>query len=194
MPHHDFRGLRVIVAHPRDSNGELLFRYLQRLGCAVELLWPPTEKLVRDIDVLVCLMDKQADRMLESCSSSAAVAVVGIADPNDPGTLRMLNDLTPHAVLNRPFELSAVLSNLIVARSNLRYQRRLLSKVAKLEETLRSFRMVERAKTILMEQRRIAEPEAYAYLREQAMRKRVPIGAIASVVVDSREVLFPEMD
>jgi AmiR/NasT family two-component response regulator len=85
------------------------------------------------------------------------------------------------------------LINLIAARANLRYQRRLLSKVAKLEETLRSFRRVELAKNILMETRKINEPAAYAYLREQAMRRRVSIGAVASVVIDSNSVLSSEI-
>jgi AmiR/NasT family two-component response regulator len=172
----------------------MLYRYIQRLGCAVDVLWPPEEQLGRDIDVLFCIIDKRADRLLQSSSRSLTVAVVGITDPSSVEAVRMLSDLTPHAVLTRPFDLPAVVSNLIVARSNFRYQRRLLSRIAKLEETLRSFRTVERAKTILMRQRKIGEPEAYAYMRQQAMRQRVPIGAIASVVVDSREILLPEMD
>jgi AmiR/NasT family two-component response regulator len=45
-----------------------------------------------------------------------------------------------------------------------------------------------------MEQRQIDESEAYAYLREQAMKKRVPIGVVASVVVDTSDVLSDEKD
>ena len=40
-----------------------------------------------------------------------------------------------------------------------------------------------------MELRKIDEAEAYAYLRDQAMKKRLPIGVIASVVVDLDDVL-----
>ena len=63
------------------------------------------------------------------------------------------------------------------------------SKIAKLEDTLRSYRKVEQAKAILMNQRAIGEPEAYNFLREQAMRRRVPVGVIASAVVELSEVL-----
>lgn len=189
LPHFDFRGLQVAVVHPRDHDGELLLRYLQRLGCIVEFVWPPAEPLEQGIDVLFCVVDEQARRLLEVYSSRSAAAVVGISDPHNAGTLRLLNDLTPHAVLNKPLDPPAIVTNLITARGNLRYQRRLLSKVAKLEETLRSFRRVERAKNILMETRKITEPAAYAYLREQAMRRRVPIGAVASVVIDSNSML-----
>jgi hypothetical protein len=47
----------------------------------------------------------------------------------------------------------------------------------------------EQAKAILMRQRAIGEPEAYSFLREQAMRRRVPVGVIASAVVELNEVL-----
>ena len=192
VPHYDFRGLQVVIAHPRDHHGELLFRYLQRLGCIVEFSWPPAVPSIQSIDFLFCAVDEKARRLLEIYSSRTTTAVVGVSDHN-AGALRLLQDLTPHAVLNKPFEPPAILTNLITARSNLRYQRRLLSKVAKLEETLRSFRRVELAKNILMETRKINEPAAYAYLREQAMRRRVSIGAVASVVIDSSTVLSPEI-
>jgi len=64
-----------------------------------------------------------------------------------------------------------------------------LAKVAKLEETLRSIRKVERAKAILMKNKNIEEEEAYKYLRSQAMMKRVPIGVIASAIIDAKEML-----
>jgi len=92
-------------------------------------------------------------------------------------------------VLTKPFDAAVMLTNIVVARNNSRYQGRLLSKIAKLEETLRSLRKVERAKVILMEKRHIDESEAYAYLRDQAMKKRLPIGVVATVVIESDEVL-----
>lgn len=193
VPRYDWRGSQVVIAHPRDHHGDLLFRYLQHLGCIVEISWPPAVPLTQAIDFLFCAVDEKARRLLEVYSSRTTTAVIGVSDPNNAGTLRLLQDLTPHAVLNKPFEPPAILINLVAARANLRYQRRLLSKVAKLEETLRSFRRVELAKNILMETRKINEPAAYAYLREQAMRRRVSIGAVASVVIDSDAVLSPEI-
>lgn len=192
-PHYDWRGLQVVIAHPRDHHGELLFRYLQHLGCMVEVSWPPSLPSNPSVDFLFCAVEEKARRLLEIYSSRASTAVVGISDPSNAATLRLLQDLTPHAVLNKPFEPPSILINLVAARANLRYQRRLLSKVAKLEETLRSFRRVELAKNILMERRKIGEPAAYAYLREQAMRRRVSIGTVASVVIDSSSVLSSEI-
>src|SRR5262249_35127048 len=109
-----------------------------------------------------------------------------------PTILQAVADCMPQAVVTKPIDPVGLLTNLMMARNNFRYERRLLSKIAKLEETLRSVRKVEQAKSILMQKRGIAEPEAYEYLRQQAMRKRVPIGMIAQAIITADEVLAIE--
>lgn len=190
----DYRQLRVVIAHPRDSDGEVLLRHLQRLGCRVDHLWPTPDRLDADADIVFCLVEPETRPFCASLSDMARAALVAVVDPANPRAMQLLGDATPLAVLTKPVDPAALLTNLMVARNNSRYQRRLQSKISKLEETLKSVRKVERAKTILMERRHIDESEAYAYLREQAMRKRVPIGVVASVVVDSNDVLSDEKD
>lgn len=193
-PHIDFRQLQVVVVHPRDHDGETLVRYLQRLGCQVDHLWPPPDRLEAECDLLFCLIDSRLQKLLAAAAEAAGTAIVGVVDPAASGTLQLLRDVGPQAVLHKPLDTPAILTNLVVARNNARYQKRLLAKVAKLEETLRSARKVERAKAILMETHRLDESAAYAYLREQAMRRRVPIGVVASIVVDSKEMLSGEKE
>jgi AmiR/NasT family two-component response regulator len=184
-----FRDLRVLVVHPRDRDGESLLRGLQRLGCQAEHRWPAPERMPEAMDVIICLVGKETQGLVETLVDNPHVAVIGVADSAHPDTLSLLADMGPQAVVNRPVEAGAVAIGLLVACNNARYQRRLVGKVAKLDETLRSMRKVERAKAILMERRRIDESAAYAFLRDQAMRRRVPIGVVASVVVDANEVL-----
>lgn len=190
----DYRQLRVVVAHPRDPDGEILLRHLQRLGCRVDHLWPTPDQLDADADIVFCLIEPETRPFCASLIEKAHAALVGVVDPTHPRSMQLLADVNPLAVLTKPVDSAALLTNLVVARNNSRYQRRLQSKISKLEETLRSVRKVERAKTILMEKRHIDESEAYAYLREQAMKKRVPIGVIATVVVESNDVLSDEKD
>lgn len=185
----DYRQLRVVVAHPRDHDGDLILRHLQRLGCIVEHLWPAPDQVERPVDIAFCLVDAPTRSLCAFLADTMQTAVVGIVDPAIPRAMQCLAEIAPQAVLTRPVDPAAILTNLVVARNNSRYQRRLQSKIAKLEETLKSVRKVERAKSILMEKRHIDESEAYAYLRDQAMKRRVPIGTVASVVVESEEVL-----
>jgi AmiR/NasT family two-component response regulator len=185
----DFHRLGIVLAHPADPECDRLLRQLQRLGCRVEQRWPPSPTLDGHIDLLLCLADARALELIDRALTRPGTAVIAIVDPRVVGGMRVLDSVIPHAVLVRPIDPGAVLPNLLVARNMARYQQRLLGKVDKLAETLRSYRKVERAKTILMEARWLDEPDAYRYLREQAMRRRVPIGVVAAAIIDANEML-----
>lgn len=185
----NFHGLHAIVSHPRDAEGELFIRCLQRLGAAVECQWPPSETLDRKADFLICSIEPAGRTLLEMATTAVGPAVLGILEANNAQDLRLATEVSPHAIIVRPVYAAAIVPNLVLARSNAKFQQRQQSKIAKLEETLRSYRKVEQAKAILMHQRAIGEPEAYNFLREQAMRRRVPVGVIASAVVELNEVL-----
>jgi len=189
----DFRGLSIVVAHPQDHDGDLLVRHLQRLGSRVDWHWPPRDRLDPEPAVLFCLVVAAAQSLLHVSTAVAGPAVVAIVNPHNAASLRILDEATPHAVVVAPVEPAAVTAALVVALNNARFQRRQLNKIAKLEETLRSHRRIEQAKAILMERRNIGEPEAYIYLRDQAMRRRIPIGAVAAVVVESKEMLSEDI-
>jgi len=191
-PAFDLRQLKIVVACPRERDGEALIRHLQRLGGQVTQLWPAVGRLEGEIDVLFSPVDKDGRALTAQLIESATTTVIGVADPAHPQTSRLLSEMAPHGVLLRPIDAAAVTASLIVAHNAARYRRRLLGKIGKLEERLRTVREVNRAKTILMEKRRLDEPGAYAVLREQAMRRRVPIGVIASLVVEANEVLPDE--
>ncbi len=178
-----------MVLHPRDREGESLIRHLQRLGCSVEAVWPAPSELPTDLDVVFCLIGPQPRAGLAWPTIDRRCAIVAIVERESPGALRALTDCNPQAVLWKPIEPFGILTSLTLARNILGYERRLLAKVAKLEETLRSIRKVERAKAILMKNKNIEEEEAYRYLRTQAMMKRVPIGTIASAIIDAKEML-----
>jgi len=190
----DLRQLRIMVIHPRDQDGEFLLRNLQRLRCQVDLIWPPPNKIEGAADIAFCLLQVETASLCSELMHPRQTAIAAIVDPADPRAPQLLAAIAPQVVITKPFEAVAILTNLVVAFTNSRYQRRLLNKIAKLEETLRSIRTVERAKVILMKVRNIDESEAYAYLRDQAMRKRISVGSIASVVVESGDILLGSKD
>ncbi len=190
----DFHQLRVVIVHPYDQDGQLLLRHLQRLRCQVDLRWPAPEKLEELTDLLFCLVDPITCALCTELIRTGQVAVTAIVDPANPRATNLLAEIGPQAVLTKPFDATSILTNVVVAYTSFRYQSRLLNKIAKLEETLRSIRTVERAKAMLMQARNIDEPEAYAYLRDQAMRKRVSVGSVASVVVASGNILLGSED
>lgn len=185
----EWRNLRVFVAYPYDQWGSALLRFLHRQDCRVTHVWPAPERLPQPVDVLFCALNRQVLALTSSLSSQPQPAVIGVVAGEDGDVAKLLTSMAPHAVLAKPFEDSAVVASMIVARASCGYQQRLLARISKLEETLRSMRKVERAKAILMETRHLDEAAAYELLRKQAMSKRVPIGLVASVVIDSNELL-----
>ena len=98
----------------------------------------PLDRIEVNCDLLFGLIDAQTRELLVAVAGSVATAIIGVVDSTSTGTLQLLRDIGPQAVLHKPFDPPAILANVVVARSNARYQKRLLGKIGKLEETLRS--------------------------------------------------------
>jgi AmiR/NasT family two-component response regulator len=186
--------MHIWVVLPRNRDGEALIHHLQRLGAQPRHVWPPPDRVDPHVELLFCLVDRETRAIAAALIDAADLTVIGVTDAANPHTLQLLSNLNPHGILVRPIDPGAVLSCIAVARSNVSFQRRLRAKIAKLEERLRTVRKVDQAKAILMARRHIDEPQAFAFLRELAMRRRVPIGVVASLVVESNEVLSENQD
>jgi AmiR/NasT family two-component response regulator len=155
------------------------------------LYWPAAA-LSGEPDLLFCLLLPETRSLLEQWTVHGGTAVVAVVDPTDGRALQFLQDATPHAVLVKPVAPGAAALQMVVARQASRYQQRMQAKIAKLEETLRLFRKVEQAKMVLMARRKLDEPRAYAFIRDQAMRRRVSVGTIATAIVESDTLLPPD--
>ncbi len=175
--------LAVAVIHPEDDDGDAIVRHLQRVGCRVHHVWPAPPELPAPADAAFLSLHPDEPVAVPAVPGPAP-AVIAVTGPGDlPATLRTLAASGAHAVLRRPIEAFDLLAALVLARSNLRAQTRLQAKVAKLENTVQSVRVVEQAKSILMRQHAIEEPEAYRYLRGEAMSRRLSVGAVAAEVI-----------
>ncbi|MDP0983944.1 ANTAR domain-containing response regulator, partial [Klebsiella variicola] len=79
----------------------------------------------------------------------------------------LLHNCAAHGVLHYPVTSRSVQSTLALARGHFLYERRLRGRIEKLDESLRTMRSVERAKSLLMRLKNVSEEEAYNYLRRQ---------------------------
>ncbi len=149
-------------------------------------MWPPPAKLPERTDVVFYLIDEQTRRSPWFADLPPA-AIVAVVEHETPDVLGLLSDYGPQAVVSKPTDPFAILTSLIVARSIFRYEDRLHTKVRKLEETIRSVRSVEKAKSILS--KNIEEKEAYEFIRKHAMNRRMPIGKVESAIIDASGIL-----
>lgn len=185
----ELASLTAIVLAPVDDQTTMLMRELQRFRMRVQQVWPMPATVPGDADVIFSEYSPDLARRLPWIPGDARSSLVVIVPATEPIQAEPLSHATPNAVLSRPFTPNAVLSSLIIARSQFSYERRLRTKIEKLDENLRSMRTVERAKAILMATRQMQESEAYSFIRRQAMDRRVSASAVAAAIVDSFELI-----
>lgn len=181
--------LRVIVETEVEDQLELLMRELKKLRMDARLVSRHAGTLPTEAEIIFCDYSPNLERRLPWSIGEATAALVIMLPQTEPFSSAMLEAVTPDAVLARPFTANAVKASVIMGLSQFRYERRLRSKAAKLEENLRAMRAIERAKTIVMNMRSVSSEEAYQYIRSQAMARRVPVSNIAEAIVSSYGLL-----
>lgn len=185
----DLRGARVLVVHPRDAEGEALIDQLKRIGCNVRGMWPPPADLPRDVDTVFHLVETEEAPAFMVSAGADGPTCVAIVDYENPTVLKRLLDSNAHGVVNKPIRSFGILSTMVLARSLHGYTRRLEGKVAKLEETLKARRDVDKAVKILVSLKKVSDADAYELIRQQATQKRLSMAEIARTIIDAQELL-----
>lgn len=181
----ELRQSSILIAHPLDGKGEALLHAVKRFKCRAELVWPVPALPPHGFDFALVALDSAVLMAAPWLSGAPALPVVALVDAEKGLPAKVLRLSNAQAVLVTPCNQTALLSNLILARHQFSYERRLQNKVAKLEETLHASRQIEQAKLILMQQRKLRPSEAYDYLRRQAMSRQTTVAAISTALVDA---------
>ncbi|MBI3527096.1 MAG: ANTAR domain-containing protein [Betaproteobacteria bacterium] len=187
-PIRELRGTRVLVIHPADEEIDELIRHLRRIGCQTRLAWPLPPALPTDVDVVFFSIWPTGSTTVPESAAEPGPSLIAIVDFENPTALRSLLDTNAHSFVSKPIRPSGILSSLVMARALHGYQIRLLNKVAKLEETLRSRREIERATRILMEVKGSSEDSAYQLIRQQATAQRLAMGVVARSIITAHRV------
>jgi AmiR/NasT family two-component response regulator len=181
--------LSILIAAERNAQLDLLLRELRRTVSHVVHLFPVTERLSAQHDVIVADFSTALLDQLPWMPGEATAALILLLPENGLYPLKKVCDCCPDAVLHRPFQAAAIRTSLVLARSQFHFIRRLRSRITRLDENIKAIRDIERAKMIIMDGRRIGADEAYAYLRRQAMERRTTVASFASHLVDSQHLL-----
>ena len=189
LPSIDASALRIAVILDEGEERNALVRELQRSRAAVTKIWPVPSELPVEHDVIYCQVFADLAQRLPWLPGHAPAALVLVARQGQAPDRKLVEKCAPQAVLQLPAVPGAVGWTLLLARNQFLYERRLRSRIDKLDENLRTIRAVERAKSLLMEKRKLNEEEAYHFLRSTAMKRRVSIGNLANAIIDSSELL-----
>lgn len=188
----NLRHLRVVVFHPRDTDGEILIRHLQRIGCQVISLWPPVLDLPETVDVIFAAVRPEFPPPAgERTGLERSPAIIAVIDYENPTIVDAVLTMGATAVLASPIRSAGILASLALAISLNDEVREAHKRINRLEQKLQSTHQISDAKLILMRTRNVSDTEAYRLIRDQAMSERVATEEIARAIIRANAVLGP---
>ncbi|MEZ0213718.1 MAG: ANTAR domain-containing response regulator [Xanthobacteraceae bacterium] len=186
----DIRTVRVVVYHPKDRERDELEAQIRRIGCDVTAIWPPTESIRRDVDVIFMLFrqDGFTHTLLKALAEQNVQAtLIGIVEFESPAVIEVVARAGALAIVTKPIRAFGILANLVLSQTILAREKNLLDRIRKLEEKLDGVKRLEKAKSILITRKGMSEQVAYETIRARAMAARVSIDVVCSTIIDAEE-------
>jgi AmiR/NasT family two-component response regulator len=184
----NFTNWHAVVIHREDGNTEKLIRQLRLLGLRTTLQWTSLAKGELP-DLVIVDADRGWDDLLPWRESVAGCPVVALLGSEAPGRIAWALEQHACAIIAKPVAASAVYPALVMAVSIHHERKANAERMKSLEERVRLRPLVHAAVEKLMAVRTIDEEQAYAVLRECAMRRRLPMEQIAAFIVGGLEPL-----
>ena len=138
------------------------------------------------LDVRMPRMD--GVRAAEAIMKERLCPVLLLTAYNEPQVVARAADAGVMACLSKPYHERDLLSGLELAQARFDQVVALEREVGKLEDALKTRKLVDRAKRLLMETRGMTEPEAFRALQKTAMDQRRTMRQIAEAVIVAAEI------
>lgn len=182
----NIKGLRVSVCCQPDSYHNSWIRELQRERLEITQIWPiPADRFDLGMDILICDYFPQMGNFIPWVPGDSKAALVVVLPQNGQYDEGVLLSTAPQCVIQRPISNSHLSTTLKVAWSQYKYERRLVDRISKLDENVRSARNIERAKMLIMNKQKIGEEAAYSYIRNLAMKRQLSVSHLASEILNN---------
>jgi AmiR/NasT family two-component response regulator len=180
------RGKRALMVMRDEREMSMLHRQLGRLGMTIAEHDPaeltvPTEP----VDVIVLDADSIPIEGYAARRWMRDAPIIALIGTETPSRLKWLLDLQPASFLVKPLRSAGLYTALVVAFDTA--QRRLedAAHVERLEDRIRSRRVVIAAVLRIMRGHGLSEDDAFALIRETAMRHRATIEQLCADIVAS---------
>ena len=178
------RGRRALMVMRDERDISIVRRQLSRLGMTI-LEHNPAERPPADQTVDVVLMD--ADTLPIKSDQATAwkgnVPIIALIGTETPSRLKWLLDLRPASFLIKPLRSAGLYTALVVAFDSA--QRRVddAAHIEKLEDRIRSRRVVFAAVLQIMRAHGMSETDAFTLIRQTAMRHRSTIEVLSAEII-----------
>jgi AmiR/NasT family two-component response regulator len=180
------RGRRALMVMRDEREISIVRRQFDRLGMTIAEFDPacatlpsePVDVIVLDTDIIPIRSDMAAQWKTDT-------PIIALVGTETPSRLRWLLDLQPASFLIKPLRSAGLYTALVVAFDSAQRKNDELSRVERLEERVRSRRIVSAAVLQVMRSQDIGETDAFALIRRTAMRQRVTIEQLSADVLAS---------
>ncbi|MGY0575496.1 ANTAR domain-containing response regulator [Bradyrhizobium sp. RDM12] len=175
------RGRKALVVIKDERDTSIVKRQFERLGVD-SIAWTPSEAI--DFVPDVALID---DEFLPLGRPTQHVfhrrcPVIALIGTETPSRLKLVLELDPASFLVKPLRSAGIYAALVMAFERSERTSELTQQVVKLEQRLRSRRIVLAAVLQVMHSRSLAEPAAFALIRRSAMEQRKTIEELSAEI------------
>src|SRR3954451_13954589 len=178
------RGRRALMVMRDEREISIVRRQLNRLGMTISehdpAEAPPPDE---SVDVIVVDADSIPIKSDLAAAWKAGAPIIALIGTETPSRLKWLLDLQPASFLVKPLRSAGLYTALVIAFDFA--QRRIdeAAHLGRLEDRIRSRRVVFSAVLQIMRGHGMSETEAFALIRQTAMRHRTTIEQLSADIV-----------
>lgn len=196
----DNNNTSVLLIEDHPSANSPLIKALNYFNYHVTHYLPCNGNIISQIElynpkILILSTDQPSENMLmelAEINQLTPLPIIIFAENDSPNVIKNaiksgVSAYIVHEVL--PQRIKSIIS---VANARFKETQALRNELNKTKTQLKSRKLVERAKGLLMQQKQISEDEAYDTMRKMAMNKGDSLAMIAKNIIDVCEVLSPQ--
>jgi AmiR/NasT family two-component response regulator len=187
----NFRSLRMLCLVPPGPESDEFIQHLKRMGCNVDLQWPPPHDLPDNLDVVFLAVRPviEEDIAFNWKPDQMRAALIALVDYENPLIVEATLHLKAQSTIGMPFRSFGVMIDVLLSVANFKRERALLLKAQRLASKINMLAEIEKAKSIMAEKYGIDGDFAYEIIRKQAMNRRTTIESIARTIVAGNDIL-----
>ncbi|MEH2569842.1 ANTAR domain-containing response regulator [Bradyrhizobium sp. AZCC 2289] len=178
------RGRRALVVIRDEREISIVRRQLNRLGMSVTEC-DPAESPPADeaFDVVVVDADTIPIKSDLATAWKVSAPIVALIGTETPSRLKWLLDLQPASFLVKPLRSAGLYTALVVAFDSAQRRTDEAAYIERLEDRIRSRRVVFAAVLQIMRSHALSESDAFTLVRQTAMRHRSTIEQLSAEII-----------
>ena len=178
------RGRRALMVMRDERDISIVHRQLSRLGMTISEHDPAGPPLPnRAVDVILMDADAIPIKSDQATLWKGRVPIIALIGTETPSRLKWLLDLRPASFLVKPLRSAGLYTALVVAFDSAQRRVEDAAHIEKLEDRIRSRRIVFSAVLQIMRGHDMSETDAFALIRQTAMRHRTTIEVLSAEII-----------